>query len=260
MRNSNFDLLKSGHSSALVKIHAKYSRRIFWLGKGLIKDDFVIETLVQDTFLKLWIHRDTIETPDHIYFFLRFVMKRECISYYTKPKHQFYRKISSLENYENYPDYLLKDDPFTDSERLKRHEADQEAFDQIKKVLSVLDSEKQHLIHLCLKFGFQYKAISEVMGTSVTRTSNDVKLAIHEIKKIINRGGTSKKPQPPTKVAVEGVMTKEQKEVLRLRCEKNFSFASIANQLNLSQKEVHKKFIKAYKLLEEKHQEQLNSA
>lgn len=260
MIQNNFELLKNSEPAALVNIHTKYSRRIFWLGKSLIKDDFVIESLVQDAFLKLWIHRDTIETPDHIYFFLRFVMKRECISYYTKPKHQFYRKISSLENYENYPDYLLKDDSFTDSETLKRHEADQEAFDQIKKVLPLLDAEKQHLIHLCLKFGFQYKAISGVMGTSVTQTSNEVKRAIQDIKRVINMGGSSKQLQPSTKVTVKGVMTKEQKEVLRLRCEKNFSFATIADKLKLSQKEVHEKFIAAYKLMEEKHQEQLQSA
>ena len=260
MRDNHFNLLKKSHSTALTKIYAKYNRRIFWVGNELINDDFVIENLVQDAFLKLWVHRDTIETPEHIFFFLRFVMKRECISYYTKLRHQFYRKISSLENYENYHDYLLKDDPFTDSECLRRHEADQEAFDQIKKVLPLLDAEQQHLIELCLKFGFQYKAISEAMGSSVTQTSNDVKAAIRDIKGIIHRGGHFEKPKPATKIRLGGVMTKEQKEVMRLRCEKKYSFAAIATQLNLSQKEVQKKFIAAYKLLEEKHQEQLQSA
>lgn len=259
MRENHFDLLKNGHSSALVKIHAKYSRRIFWLGKSLIKDDFVIETLVQDVFLKLWIHRETIETPEHIYYFLRFVMKRECISYYTKPKHQFYRKLFSLENFENYNDYLIKADSFSDSEERSRLQTDQEAFDQIIKVLPLLDPDKQRLIHLCLKYGFQYKLISGVMGTSVTQTSNDVKLAIGDIKKIINRSGDNERKKPATQIKLQGEMTKEQKEVLRLRCDMKYSFAAIAEELDLSQKEVQEKFIAAYRLLEEKHQEQLES-
>lgn len=258
--DKHFELLKRGHSSALKNIHGRYHRSIFWLGKSLLKDDFVIETLVQDVFLKLWIHRDTIETSEHIYYFLRFVMKRECISYYTKPKHQFYRKIFSLENFENYNDYLIPDISFSDSEEMRRHEADQEAFDQIKKVLPLLDPDKQRLIHLCLKYGFQYKLISGVMGTSVTQTSNDVKLAIGDIKKIINRSGDNEKKKPATQIKLQGEMTKEQKEVLRLRCDMKYSFAAIAEELGLSQKEVQKKFIAAYRLLEEKHQEQLESA
>lgn len=260
MSHYNFELLKESDPAALVNIYAKYSRRIFWLGKSLIKDDFVIETLVQDVFLKLWIHRETIETPDHIYYFLRFVMKRECISYYTKPKHQFYRKIFSLENFENYDDYLLKEDSFSGSEEMSRHQRDQEAFDQIKKVLPLLDSDKQRLINLCLKYGFQYKLISGVMGISVTQTSNDVKLAIRDIKKIINRTGGDEKKKPATQIKLQGEITKEQKEVLRLRCDMKYSFAAIAEELELSQNEVQKKFIAAYRLLEEKHQEQLESA
>ena len=63
MSNHNYVLLKNGNPAALVNIHARYYRRIFWVGKQLIGDEFVIETLVQDAFLKLWEKRDLIQRP-----------------------------------------------------------------------------------------------------------------------------------------------------------------------------------------------------
>lgn len=86
-----YALLKKGHPTALEYIHVRYKRLLFWLGKQMLKDDFVVETLVQEVFLKLWLHRDSIETPQHMVCFLRFVLKRECIAYFNAPKTQFTR-------------------------------------------------------------------------------------------------------------------------------------------------------------------------
>jgi RNA polymerase sigma factor (sigma-70 family) len=253
----NYELLKQGDTAALVKIYTKHNRQIYWLGKRLIKDSFVVETLMQDTFLKLWVHRDRIERPEHIIHFLRFVMKRECISYYTQPRNKFYREINRLEYYKNYQEYLHGYDPEKEDEHLLDHDADQKAFDRIRSIFPLLTAERRHLIELCLKYGFQYRAISQVMGTSITQTSNEVKNAIQDIKTIIHQGSTLEtKPKPVLAVKIQGEMTTEQEKVLQLRTEKQYSFASIAKELNLSQKEVHKEFMVAYRLMQLKHEQQ----
>ncbi len=256
MRDDNFELLKQGDTTALVNIYAQYSSRIFWIGKRLIKDEFVIENLVQDSFLKLWIHRDTIESAEHIFFFLRFVMKRECISYYTRPKNKFYRKLGHLENYENYQDYMAGDDPRKESDTLKDQEKQQQNFEKIKQVLPLLDPAQRHLIELCLKYGFQYKVIAGVMGSSTTETFNQVKITIQSIKTILNEGETSK----DRKAVATRQISEDQEKVFELRCQRNYSFAEIAEELSLTQKEVHAAFTAAYKLMQEKHEEQLESA
>lgn len=259
MRDNTYELLKKGDPAALVTIYYKYRRQLFWVGKQNMRDEFVIETLVQDAFLKLWEHRDRIEEPKHIYFFLRYVVKTECTYYYYRPKNQFYRAMARLENFGNYQDFMLGYDPIVEDEHLKDQQTEQEAFDRIKKILPLLSSEKSHLIELCLKHGFRYKYIGQLMGKGITETSNQVKRAIREIKAIITQG-SGLDTQNSTIIKAQGTITEQQKKVLQLRCEQKESFAAIAKELNLSQKEVHSQFMAAYKLMQQKHEQQLKSA
>ena len=260
-KDRNYELLKKGSPSALSEIHAMYNKSIYWIGRGLIEDSFVVETLVQDTFLKLWVNRDSIESPQHIFNFLRFVMARECRYFYARPANKFSRKVHSLENFGNYQDYMAGFDPVEDNGHLDVQKKEQKDFDRIKKIMSVLKPERRHLIELCLKYGFRYKDIASVMGTSTIETSREVKLAINDIKTIIDKGQAlkSKKGAPDT-IKVQGSITEEQARILKLRCEKQYSFAAIATELELSQKEVHSEFMVAYRFLQDSHQQELRSA
>jgi len=245
-----YELLKEGNPVALNHIHSRYKRLLFWLGKQMLEDDFVVETLVQDVFLKLWLHRDTIETPNHILGFLRFVMKRDCITYFNTPKNKFTRLTASLESFENYQDYLVGYDPLHDKENLFSQESDQKNFDEVNKVLNVLDPRRKHLIELCLEYGFQYKPIAEAMGSSVTGISNEVSRAIDDLKKILNRTSF----EPPQKKTFDREQSEklsaQQLEIMKRRCEQKASFAVIARELKLPEKEVHREFLYAYQYLQ----------
>jgi len=253
--HTNFKHLKNGCPSAFANIHAKYSRRIFWVGKQLINDDFVVESLVQDTFLKLWTHRDRIETPEHIFFFLRFVMKRACISYYTSPRNRFFKKINSLESHNSFQDYLAGYDPLLETENLAAQKTEQTNIERIKATLPLLNAEKQQLIQLCLKHGFQYKVISELMGISTTQAYNKIKMAITDIKAILHQGN-SLEPKPSAEIESPSALTKRQTEIFELRGVKKYAFAQIAEGLNLSQKEVHREFMTAYKHMQTNNEQQ----
>ena len=254
-----YKLLKEGNPVAPNHIHLRYKRLLFWLGKQKLDDDFVVETLVQDVFLKLWVNRDSIETPNHILGFLRFVMKRDCISYFNAPKNKFARLIASLESFENYQDYLAGYDPLHDKEILLNQESDQKNFDEVKNVLNVLDSKRKHLIELCLEYGFQYKPIAEAMGSSVTSISNEVSRAIDDLKKILNRTSF----EPPQKKAFDieeqsEKLSSQQLEIMKRRCEQKSSFEVIAKELKLPEKEVHREFLYAYQYLQNKNNSEIS--
>ncbi|MCT4072228.1 sigma-70 family RNA polymerase sigma factor [Elizabethkingia anophelis] len=242
-----YKLLKKGNPNALEHIHLRYKRLLFWLGWQVLKDDFVVNTIIQDTFLKLWLHRHTIETPDHITSFLRFVMKRDCIAYVTAPRNKFSRLMASLDSFENYQDYLAGYDPLKDKEYLHSQESDQNKFDEITKVLPVLNPKRKHLIELCLEYGFQYKPIAEAMGSSVTGISKEVSKAIDELRKIL-KVTSFERPEEKTAIKKEQSeqLSSQQLDIIKRRFEQKSSFAVIAQELKLPEKEVHREFLYAY--------------
>ncbi|WP_407518417.1 RNA polymerase sigma factor [Elizabethkingia anophelis] len=246
-----YELLKKGNPISLEHIYLRYKRLLFWLARQMIEDDFVVETLVQDTFLKLWLHRDSIESPNHILGFLRFVLKRDCITYFNSPKSKFTRLINSLERYENYEDYLIGYDPLKDEEYLLSQESDQRNYDEVQKGLNVISSKRKHLIKLCLEYGFQYKPIAEAMGSSVTAISNEISRAIDDLRKII-KGSSFEKAKEKASDHKEKVeeLSNRQLEILKRRMEEKSSFKIIAQELKLSEKEVHLEFLQAYSFLE----------
>lgn len=254
-----YELLKKGDPTSIEHIHSRYKRLLFWIGRRMIEDDFVVETIVQDTFLKLWIHRETIETPTHILGFLRFVMKRDCISYFSAPRNKFNRSVNSLEKYENYQDYLAGYDPLLDEEHLRHHEADQRNLEEVQKVLNVLDPKRKHLIKLCIEYGFQYKPIAIAMGSSVKDVSNEVHKAIADLRSILRVNSLELVPEKTSEKAeqVEKLST-QQLEIVKRRFEEHSSFAVIAKALELPEKEVRRDFLYAYQYLQNQSTSALN--
>ena len=89
--------------------------------------------------------------------------------------------------YENYQDYLAGYDPEDAAENTKDHESLQKMFNLVSSALPLITPERRHLIDLCLKYGFQYKSIGQVMGMGTTETVNEIKRAIDDIKRIVTR-------------------------------------------------------------------------
>lgn len=246
-----YALLKKGNPTSLELVHVRYKRLLFWLGRQILEDDFVVETLVQDAFLKLWLHRDSIETPDHMICFLRFVLKRDCISYFNAPKNKFTRLTASLESFENYQDYLIGYDPRQDKEHLLTQQSDQRNVDEVKKVLNLLDPKRKHLIRLCLEYGFHYTPIAEAMGSSVKDISNEVSRAIDDLRKILKGTSFDKTPRKTHRDPGQSdQLSSQQLEILKRRFEQKSSFIVIARELKLSEKEVHREFLSAYQQLQ----------
>ncbi|MEH6658135.1 RNA polymerase sigma factor [Leeuwenhoekiella marinoflava] len=253
--DTHYEAFKNGCPQAFEAIYRHYQRRIYWKGRSMIKDTFVVETLVQDTFSILWNKRETIESPKHMVGFLYKVISTECKWYYARPKNQFDRDFYALDNFPNYQDYMLGYDPSEVDLHLVNQQNRQRDYEQVVNILPLLGTQRKRLIELCFQHGFKYKTISEQLDISITEASNTMKKTIEEIKIILNQGYISKTDELAEEQPTSGVeITEQEARVLELRCEQQYSFAAIAAELQLSQKEVHRAFTTAYKFLQEHHQ------
>ncbi|MEO2059965.1 MAG: sigma-70 family RNA polymerase sigma factor [Mesonia sp.] len=260
MQTHFYTQLQLGKSEALEFWYQRYARMLFYIGHQWLKDDFVVENLVQECFLKLWQNRERLENPKHIFFFLRLVMKRECISHYHQPKHQFQRSIHRLEEYEHYNDYLLKDDPALTEAHQQQQAKDQQTFESVQKVLPLLSGKQQDLIELCLAYGFEYKVIARLTGSSTTAVYREVQRAIAQLQKILRQDAEPEEPIATKETKqVSPPLTQTQVQVWQLRCEEQRSFAEIAEQLGTSTKEVQQQFSLAYQYTQQHPQETLTT-
>ncbi|MAZ27101.1 MAG: RNA polymerase [Cytophagaceae bacterium] len=259
--DTHYKAFKRGCPQAFKAIYVQYHRRIYWVGISLIKDVFVVESLVQDTFLILWNKRELIESPKHLVSFLYTVISSECKWFYARPKNQFDREFYSLDKFPNYQDYMLGYDPAIVDDHLIDQQKRQKDYEQVVNILPLLGTHRKRLIELSFQHGFKYKTISEQMGISITEASNTMKQTIEEIKTILNQGyvlKTNETEDEQSKTQIE--ITEQEARVLELRCEQQYSFAEIAVELSLPEKEVHRAFTTAYKFLQENHEQHLKSA
>ena len=166
--------------------------------------------------------------------------------------------MASLDSFENYQDYLAGYDPLKDKEYIHSQESDQNKFDEITKVLPVLTPKRKYLIELCLEYGFQYKPIAEAMGSSVTGISTEVSKAIDELRKILK---VTSFEQPQEKAVIKEEhseqLSSQQLEIIKRRFEQKSSFAVIAQELKLPEKEVHREFLYAYQHLQNQNRSEI---
>ncbi len=91
-------LFRSGDERALNYFYKRTYNSLLYLGRGLVNDEFLVSCILHECYLKVWAHRDKIESLPHAYRFIRLNLRWQLLKHVQKPAYQIYRKMTEIDH------------------------------------------------------------------------------------------------------------------------------------------------------------------
>jgi len=243
-RNEQYlPLFRSGEERALNYFYKRTYDSLLYLGRRLVNDEFLVSCILHECYLKVWAHRDQIESLPHAYRFIRLNLRWQLLKQVQKPAYQIYRKMTELDHLES----LLGEKPDLDSYFADGTEG--KRWEDISKAISFLPKQRQLIASLHFKDGHSPKEVARRIGATTLHVSSEIQKAVEELRKMVAPRATlpirkAKQPYP-----YDHILSSEQAQVFELRQEQKKSFADIASMLGYPQTQVQQHYIKAYQLI-----------
>lgn len=154
--------LRNGDSTAYENLYALTAARLRNYCKLFIKENLLIEDLVQDAYLKLWEKRHNISEDKSVESLLFTIVRNQCLNYLRDQK---------LVN----DSFSIDDNPWTelqhlyqlDFEGLEEKTLEEQLFVALKKSIDDLPERQKHILVQCKIEGKKQKELAAELGISV---------------------------------------------------------------------------------------------
>jgi len=167
--------LFAGNQIALKVLYDKYAQMVYQFAFHILKDEHVVEEIVQDTFLQLWESREKINTESNIRTFIYVISRNKC---FNKLKQlQRYHNIFEPLQIESFHDHIFEQDPLAEKEV-------NEALEQLVQKLPA----KQQLVFRMSRFeGLSHQEIAQQLSISTNTVKNHLVSSLKFIKEELKR-------------------------------------------------------------------------
>lgn len=249
LTNKYFFLFIEGDETALTYLYEQSYRSLLRYGLRIVPDEFVVNTAIQEAFLKVWKFRERMTSMMHAYRFLRLNVTWKCYTHYRKTKSNLYRYISYSDNLDGFGHSYYLPEP---DNLYNEYSVNHERLETVYNAIPYLPADHRTVLTLYFKYGLSYKQIarrfltnSQVVNGKLIKGIEYLKKVIHSKKKldktcIIGNANTNTYPE-----SLQGEML----QVFRLRYERKLGFDSIATQLNLPLTHVQQQYIAAHRMI-----------
>jgi RNA polymerase sigma-70 factor (ECF subfamily) len=174
----NIPLLRKGDKKAYEAVYDEFFGVLYHLCINYLHDEKVAEEMVQDTFMKLWEIRETLNDQINIRNFLYTITKNNCLNYLRNQK-------ISLKHQENIK-YLEMQFNYEALEKLGNYLQFEELREKIDEAISKLPAEVIETFKLSRFEELSYREIADQQGISIktveARISKSLRILRVELK------------------------------------------------------------------------------
>lgn len=160
--------IRKGDRSAFENMHQRYYTTLCAFANHILKDRESAEDIVQELFLKVWIHRDQLENIESIKDYLFTCTRNHSLT--------FLRNQKRREN-------RLKQIPW-EEEHISAYLIEEEANRLLLESVAFLPPRNAEVISLCLQ-GMKQEKIAEQMNISINTVKSLKHEAIKKLKKVL---------------------------------------------------------------------------
>lgn|SRR5690606_4398571 len=175
VKESTFELFKKGDSIAFEEIYNLYSNLIYRKVFRLCLDSEICADIVQESFTRLFIHRDKIKDREGIFPYLYTVSRRLVIS-------SFRKSVSEMV----YQEYLEKYYDERDQHLLESI-VSKDLSTKIHDVMDTLPEKQAKVFKLNKIEDLSYREIAEKLGVSPNTVRNQIAIATKIIRLKVNK-------------------------------------------------------------------------
>jgi RNA polymerase sigma-70 factor (family 1) len=152
----------TGNEIAFEKIYQLYSARLITKLVKLVKSESQAQEILQDVFLKLWEHRNSIDPEKSFRSYLFKIAENKVYDFFRKAAREKEIELQLIAYASE--DYTATDDYPGDGEHLAT----------LQKAIELLSPQRQQVIRLCKLDGKSYKEVSELLGIRVSTISDHI--------------------------------------------------------------------------------------
>lgn len=238
-----FGGFKDGDERAFTGFYEKSFSSLFYIGKGLVNDEFLVSCILHECYLKVWAHRDKIESLPHAYRFIRLNLRWQVLKHVRKPAYQIYRKMTEIDHLEPF----LSEKP--DVESIFKDGSEGKRWEEISKAISFLPKQRQLIASLHFQDGHSPREVAKRIGANTLYVTSEIRKSVEELKRIVAPRATIPTRHARQSCPYDHILNSEQAAVFELRQDQKKSFADIASILGYPQTQVQQHYIKAYQLI-----------
>ncbi|MDC7141164.1 RNA polymerase sigma factor [Bacteroides finegoldii] len=166
-------LLKNGNKDAFSVLYEKYWRKVYSFSKLYLKNEFLLDDIVQEVFLKLWESKEFIGDNNTIEGLLFIITRNMIFNQYRRKINEDFYKTTVLYAFEH-ESYSVEDE--VTAYDLKEY---------IDSFIEKMPPRRKVIFNMSRKDNLTYKQIAEQLNISEKTVENQIHKAIYFLKQNI---------------------------------------------------------------------------